>query len=279
MKEKIISKLNELNHQFYELSGVDFSATRNFSWQGWNQLLPFFKRKVANRYPHILDLGCGNGRLLEFLQIHLGQKFTYLGLDSSKSLLEIAKNKYDEYHFQHFDLIQKYLNYGKIILPSAEKFDLIVLFGLTHHLPSLTLRQQLFSDLKKYLNKDGLLIVSNWQFAAEPDRFLKNTLTLSKIWQNQKIKLSDKLKLFFLWLNLEKNDYILDWRKGQHADLVFRYCHFLAEEEMQNLSKEAGLEIISTFNADGKSSKLNQYFVLQYVALQKDRVRNIIKPS
>lgn len=263
MKEKIIGKLNELNRQFYELSSSDFSETRNFSWQGWNQLLPFFKKKVNGHDPHILDLGCGNGRLLEFLQIHLGQKFTYLGLDSSESLLEIAKDKYRKHNFQHFDLIQKYLNSGKIILPITEKFDLIVLFGLTHHLPSSTLRQQLFSDLKKYLSKDAFLIVSNWQFAAEPERFLKNTLTLSRIWQNQKIKLLSKLKLFFLWLNLEKDDYILDWRKGQQADMVFRYCHFLAETEMENLSKEAGFRIISTFSADGKSSKLNQYFVLK----------------
>lgn len=263
MKRKIISKLNDLNNQFYELSSSDFSATRNFSWQGWNQLLPFFKKKVNGQYPYILDLGCGNGRLLEFLHIHLGQKFTYLGLDSSKSLLEIAKNKYKQHNFKHFDLIQKYLNSGKIILPSAEKFDLIVFFGLTHHLPSSTLRQQLFGDLKKYLNKDGLLIVSNWQFAAEPERFMKNTLTFSKIWQNQKIKLLSKLKLFFLWLNLEKDDYILDWRKGKQADMVFRYCHFLTEAEMENLSKESDFQIISTFSADGKSSKLNQYFVLQ----------------
>ncbi len=79
-----------------------------------------------------------------------------MGLDSSKSLLEIAKNKYKQHNFQHFDLIQKYLNSGKIILPIAEKFGLIVLFGLTHHLPSSTLRQQLFRDLKKYLKQNEI---------------------------------------------------------------------------------------------------------------------------
>ncbi len=263
MKEKIIAKLNELNGHFYDLSGADFSATRNFSWQGWNQLLPFFKKKLSSPFSRILDLGCGNGRLLEFLQIHLGQKFTYLGLDSSQSLLKIAKNKYPQDDFAHFDLIQEYLNDGQIKLPSSEKFDLITLFGLTHHLPSFALRRQLFSDLKKYLNKNGLLIVSNWQFALEPERFEKNTLNWSSIWRNHQLGIIDRLKLLYLYMNLEKQDFILDWRKGKQAGQVFRYCHFLAEVEMQSLTNQTGWQVVASFLADGKSGKLNQYFVLQ----------------
>lgn len=262
MNKKLVKAFNELNSDFYRRISDDFSATRSFSWQGWNQLLPFFKKKVASLPLRILDLGCGNGRLVEFLQVHLRQQFSYLGLDSAMDLLAIAQKKYPEQNFEFFDLVEKYLETGKIILPTADKFDLIFLFGLSHHLPSQQLRAALFGDLKKYLKDDGLIIVSNWQFAAEPERFQKNILTWSKIWQNQKINLWQKVKLFYLLLNLEKNDFLLDWRKGEFAGRVFRYCHFLDEVEMKELAAASELKVVTKFAADGKSGELNQYFVL-----------------
>lgn len=263
MKKQLIQALNELNADFYRRSGADFSATRNFSWPGWNQLLPFFKKKPHHSTLRILDLGCGNGRLLEFLQIHLRAQFAYLGLDSSEQLLQIARHNYPEQEFISYDLVQKFLATGKIILPTAKKFDLIVLFGLTHHLPSAALRLQLMSDLKNYLAADGYLIVSNWQFASEQERFAKNTLTWSKIWRNKQIGWWRKWQLGRLLWQLEENDYLLDWRQGQSAKQVFRYCHFVSELEMRQLAEAAGLETVSTFHADGKSAQLNQYFVLQ----------------
>ncbi len=262
MHRKLLASYNELNRHFYESLGADFSDTRNFSWQGWNQLLPFFKL-AASKPLHILDLGCGNGRLLEFLQVHLSQSFDYLGLDSSKQLLSLARAKYSQQDFQHFDLLEKYLAIGKIILPTSKKFDLIVLFGLTHHLSSSALRRQLLFDLRKSLSDGGFLIVSNWQFARERERFDKNILTGQKVWQSRQLSWLAKIKLTFLLLGLEKNDYLLDWRQGQQAGQVFRYCHFLAEEEMLELTAASGWRIATSFFADGKSSKLNQYFVLQ----------------
>ena len=40
MKATVVKALNQLNQQFYQVIGTDFSATRATSWPGWNQLLP-----------------------------------------------------------------------------------------------------------------------------------------------------------------------------------------------------------------------------------------------
>lgn len=263
MRKQLVSFLNQLNQQFYAQVSDSFSKTRSTAWQGWNQLLPFLKKKPTDSALHILDLGCGNGRFVEFLSVHLKDAFAYMGMDSSAALLDIARMNHLSHKFVQFDVVQKYLETGKIILPTTKKFDLIVLFGLSHHLPSLELRRQLLLDLQNYLNPDGHIVVSNWQFANELKRFEGHILSLKTLWHKEGIYLWRKIQLAGALLCLEKDDFILDWRAGQQADGALRYCHYIDEAEMKKLVDEVGLEIVHSFFADGKSRQLNQYFVLQ----------------
>ena len=260
MKNYLIKALNQLNQNFYTQISEDFSASRNFSWQGWTEIIKHLSKKESLK---VLDIACGNGRFVEFLKQNLHSSFYYLGLDNSKKLLEIAQNKFPKQQFEFFDLINNYLANEKIIFNTQEKFDLIVSFGLSHHLPSTQLRIEFLKSLKKKLNKNGLIIISNWQFATEQNRFQKNTLNFKKIIQNPKINLWQKIKLLFILLKLEENDFLLDWRKGDHAEQVFRYCHYISEKEMTKLTEKSGLVMVSKLFADGKSGQLNQYFLLK----------------
>ncbi|MBU1033953.1 class I SAM-dependent methyltransferase [Patescibacteria group bacterium] len=259
MQKGLIKALNQLNQDFYAQISKDFSASRNFSWQGWTEIIKYLPKKENLK---VLDIACGNGRFVEFLNHNLHGSFSYLGLDNSNELLKIAQNKFKEQQFEFFDLIKNYLANEKIIFNTQEKFDLIVSFGLSHHLPSTELREKFLQSLKNKLNKNGLIVVSNWQFAEEQNRFQKNTLNWKKIIKNPKINLWQKIKLIFLLLNLEDNDFLLDWRKGEKANQVFRYCHHINEKEMLKLIEKSGLKVVAQLSADGKSQQLNQYFLL-----------------
>lgn len=259
MNNYLIKAFNQLNKDFYAQISEDFSESRNFFWSGWKKVLEILPKKQNLK---ILDIACGNGRFSEFLEKNLSSNFSYLGLDNSKELLGIAKNKHTKQQFQYFDLVDNYLENKKIILESREKFNLIAIFGLSHHLASFKLRKSLLESVKSNLSEGGLIVISNWQFAKEQDRFEKNTLNLKRILQNGEINLWQKIKLIFLSINLEKNDFLLDWRKGEKANQVFRYCHQINEEEMIEIARESGLKVVDSFFADGKSNRLNQYFVL-----------------
>lgn len=263
MKKIIITALNQLNQSFYQIVASDFSQSRNYPWPGWQKLLPFLRQKKSLT---VLDLGCGNGRFAQFLSREFQGKLDYLGIDSSHQLLEVAKESLKEkpgrFSWQITDLVKNHLEKNGTDWPKNKKFDLIVAFGLSHHLPSMDLRSKFLRNLKKLLKANGLLVISNWQFAEEKERFTKNILTAEKIKKNENLNIWQKFKLNYLLKNLEKNDYLLDWNMNPHGKTVFRYCHYLSEEEMQDLSTLASLKMRMQFFADGKSGRLNQYFVL-----------------
>ncbi len=247
MDLQTISTLNQLNQTFYQTVAQDFSNTRNYSWPGWEKLLPSITELLKNKKTiRVLDLGCGNGRFALFLAQHFAGQIDYLGLDSDEQLLSIAQKKLSDQNiktkFEQFDLVENLLN-QQLTDKLTEKFDLIVMFGVIHHLPALQLRQQLMSSLNSLLNHDGLLIFSCWQFAKD-ERF--------------KDRVVDPKNLKIDPQNLEHNDYILDWKQGQTA---YRYCHFVDEQELANLTNSANWQTQQTFLADGKSGQLNLYWV------------------
>lgn len=247
MNQQTIAKLNQLNKKFYQTVANDFSDARQYFWQGWDKLIPDIKG--LNKKISVLDLGCGNGRFALFLNKHFADQFKYIGIDNNKQLLDIAKRQLaNQANIQilQVDLVKQLLN-NTLFKQSDKLFDVIVAFGLIHHIPSFALRKQLIKNLERLLKKDGLLAMSFWQFTNDT-RFKNRVVDSNLVGIDQK--------------NLEKNDFILDWRKGQTAH---RYCHFVDQEEAKKLLTETNLKIKQSFYADGKSGKLNWYLVLKKI--------------
>ncbi len=135
-----------------------------------------------------------------------------------------------------------------------KRFDLIVMFGLIHHIPSLQARNQFFAQVTKLLNPNGLLIFTTWQYLDTPRRIKRavdpETETGKYIYEKLGIKKTD----------LEVGDNILDWVKK-----VFSYCysHYFIEVEVKSYLSNNNLELIHSFVCDSRDSKRNTYYVCQ----------------
>lgn len=92
----------------------------------------------------ILELGCGDGALIEYLPIKAEQ---YTGVDFSKNLLEIFKQKKPQYKTHTSGAIE-------FLESCTEKYDLIFSFGVLQYFDKKAL-EYLFNLQKKALNKDG----------------------------------------------------------------------------------------------------------------------------
>ncbi len=242
MDEITIKKLNKINLDFYKTTAKDFNESRQYFWDGWKSLVKYLAHFNQLK---LLDLGCGNARFFQFISKEFPNvNIEYLGVDSNQELLNFANENYENmedkknisFELQKTDIVTSLIKKKDFLLKND--FDLIVSFGVFHHIPSYDLRLKLLELMKSKLADDGLIIISLWQF-MEFERF--------------KRKIVDNTQK-------ETNDFIVDWKKGKEAN---RFCHFVDENEQNMLIIDSNLELVDTFRADGKEGNVNTYLVLK----------------
>jgi len=284
-------RLNHINRAFYAAVAEDFSATREHPWPGWRRVLEDAKRGCepgATGEPlRVLDIGCGNGRFASFLAAECERPFRYFGIDSSRALLAIASHRCrDAPHieFAFGDVLDCLaptagsvelkaesppgMSYtpsaaqtrdpgeaheleaiGRALTPAG--FDLVLLFGLLHHVPGFETRRLLLHRLARCLAPGARLALAAWRFGAF-ERFRSRILS----WREYNRKAAEPIDP----AQLEPRDHLLGWG-GQ--DAAPRYCHFVDEAEMEALLAGLELEPSDEFVADGSSGDLNHYVVLR----------------
>ena len=174
----------------------------------------------------ILDLGCGNGRVIEFLYKHyLSNNFRYIGIDNSEKLLEQALKLHPKEIFLPGD---------QLSLPIEDnQTDIILNIAAFHHIPSRNLRLQALLEMKRILKPSGVLIISVWNLFQR-----KYWLENLKAW----------LKFLTSFGNYAPNDLFIPWKNNQGEVLSHRYYHNFLPSELKSIIKSAGLEIIESYS-------------------------------
>ena len=215
MKREMALKILEQMRQNYDLIAEEFSGTRRSSWE---EIRPLADN--ANSGDKILDLGCGNGRLLESFR---GNAVEYVGIDNSSRLIDEARKKYPGNEFLAFD--------GFKIPFEDNHFDLIFCIAVLHHIPGRQMRNDFLQEALRVLKPGGKIILTAWYFWAKKAYwrlFYKFTLK----------KLIGKSDLDFF-------DIKQPWFKKAE-----RYFHLFRSNELRILFETAGfgVEKIDTFN-------------------------------
>jgi len=209
----------------YNLIAEDFSRTRERIWEEIGFL---FTVKSGEK---VLDLGCGNARYYQLLK-----NADYIGVDNSKELIKIAKQKYPKVNF----FVQDALNLSF----ENNFFDKIFNIAVLHHIPSQGLRLQFLKEAKRVLRPGGKLTLTVWKFHQKKERPLLIKYTILKIIGRSKLDFKDILE---------------PW-----ADKTERYYHWFSQRELKRLVKKAGFKIEkSGITKNSKGTRQNIYLIAE----------------
>ncbi len=211
----------------YNLISDQFSSTRYSVWPELNTLGEYVKEGDK-----VLDLGCGNGRMLELFK---EKSVYYAGVDNSEKLIDIAREKYPGVDFRVADALK---------LPFPDNyFDEIISIAVLHHIPSADFRKHFVEEAKRVLKPGGLLIITVWDLWRRLD-------SLRRIAKFSLLIIFGKTKLDF-------KDVFVPWQKT-----VNRYLHCFTKKELKKLAKEAGFEIVKVGTFRRRETKNYNIFLI-----------------
>ncbi|WP_307982990.1 class I SAM-dependent methyltransferase [uncultured Senegalimassilia sp.] len=301
-EEALTLRLCALTSEFYRANAESFSQTRQSPWQGWVRLLEVMDAAggrtgcepgalhaadgavegsvrrdtraaddegcgkscavadvgASGQEPlRVLDLACGNLRFERYLADALpGRMLSGWAVDNCDPLVEAGERDgfgpLSRMSFQNLDAIER-LSAGclreALEAPDAS-CDLAVSFGFMHHVPLERWRVELLRALIAKVRPGGFVAVSFWRFL--------NSDKLARKAQETTSRALDELGL----PELPPNDYLLGWQDTQG---LYRYCHHFDEQEIERLlvAVADSAELVSRFEADGKTGNLNEYVVMR----------------
>lgn len=228
MKTEKVQELLNLVRDNYQAIASEFDATRK---KEIGSEIRLFANKVKAG-DSILDLGCGNGRLLEALK---EKEIKYLGVDNSSELIKLAQNNYPDNKFVVGDILELENTPDILELANSREvlngtYDFIFCLAVLQHIPSRELRIKALKDMSLKLKNGGEIIISNWN-----------------LWAHKKYR-SQLFKRYFLGLfgkkDIEANDLIFPWKNSRGEEKSRRYYHAFTKMEIKKLARLSGLKLL-----------------------------------
>ena len=207
----------------YDEIGSHFSRTRQKTYgngesSNWPVTDTYLKKLKAGQ--HVLDIGCGNGKLVSGLP----KGVQYMGTDFSKALLTEAKKLHPAHDFLFGNVVEAKHWRG------LETYDAIFCVAVLHHIPEKKQQLYVLREAKKHLKKGGFLYLTVWNLWQE--KFAQHHLN------SQELKQTDEK-----WVEIP---YDKKWK---------RFCVAFDIQSLTDVVTEAGWDIQELFYADREGQK------------------------
>lgn len=225
MKSLTAKSLVRKVKQDYDFISEEFSSSR---FKGWYEFGIY--KELSKEKGKVLDIGCGNGRLLKALH---GRKVEYLGVDISKGLIDQAKKNFKGKKYVGEDGEEIKIDsktkfkfevgtFNKIPM-KASSVDSVFSVAAFHHLPGKDMRLKALDEVARVLKPGGVFAFSVWNLFQPRWRHL--------VWES--CRPSRLMKYDF-------GDCFVKWKDSG----VERYYHSFTPWEMRALLKKSKLALV-----------------------------------
>lgn len=221
--------------KFYDNQAEKFSGTRKRHWPEFDHILSHIKKSFPTKKNfRILELWCGDGRLLGVLESTFGKTISYTGVDISYNLLEIANKNNPHARRVHKDMVTYFKEIGK------EEFDVVIAVASFHHLPTVQQRSYVLDWIYDALSYDWLYIMTNRCYSD---------------WFKDKYRSeirSASLKSIATLGFYNKNDIMVPWKDSQWILISKRLYHIFSISELNRLTQASWFSNIQHFYVDNE---------------------------
>ena len=218
----------------YNTIAQHFSDTRQEPWPEFAQLERAIRQLPSEpqRPVHMLDVGCGNGRLAEDVA---PSGVEYTGIDISTELIGLAKQQRPQFSFTVADMTD---------LPFRDhSFEVITAIASLQHVPSRDLRVATLQEMARVATSSGLLFMTNWNLYQPhmPDYLAMAQQAYGQQW--------------------EAGDAVVPWNNAQGEEQSLRYYHAYTQDSLTTELQAAGWHTIRhTYWARGQRSNSTDGF-------------------
>jgi ubiquinone/menaquinone biosynthesis C-methylase UbiE len=210
MKKDIEQQIFKKSIELYEEIAEHYSET-----PGRNKPRVNIINELTAVNGRVLDVGCGNG----ITSLEVPELAEYTGVDVSNKFIEIAKQKFPEKNFIHYE---------GITLPFNDNtFDWVLSFAALHHIPG-SMRAEVVKEMKRVLKPGGKIVVSVWNLWDI--HFMK--YFLSNFWKTATRK-----------NKMDWNDLEYPWKSPDGEVVGYRYFHMFRMHELKKIFKKEGLKV------------------------------------
>lgn len=220
MRPSTANHLSKAVLDFYESTADAFDRSRQKTWEDFDFFTPYLKKNA-----HVLDVGCGNGRLLNYLRPFSFQ--SYFGIDPAARLLKKARAQHPS-RFIHFR-VGDFFDIPKM----SRSFDAIFCIAVLHHVPSRERQIQALRNLLPLMTQNGLLYLSVWNLYR---------------WRYFRYFLKAFFASIATFGDRFPKDLFVPWGKQNRR---WRYCHAFSSRELLNLIKASGFEVVASSSSKG----------------------------
>lgn len=221
--------------KFYDNQAEKFSGTRKRHWPEFDHILSHIKKSFPTQKTlRVLELGCGDGRLLSVLESGLSKSITYTWVDISYNLLEIANKNNPHARWVHKDMV----SFFKEIW--SDEYDIVIAVASFHHLPNQTQRAFVLDGIYESMSYDGIFLMTNRCYS---DWF--------KDKYRSEIRSASWKSIATLWY-FNKNDIMVPWKDSQWVLISNRLYHIFSISELNRLTQASGFSNIEHFYVDNE---------------------------
>ena len=182
MESSVSQQLQAMSAEFYRVHADSFAETRQNGWASWEKVMQI--ASTVSKPKNVLDLGCGNGRFVQFFRDVVAEPSAYLGIDSEEQLIEKARQQFPNEIF-------KVQTIDEALVDPIEA-NLVVSFGVFHHLPGRDYRAEVLNRLAAAMSPNSVAVLSFWQ---------------PKLLANFEAKVLPEPNI----VGLEANDFVMSW--------------------------------------------------------------------